>query len=134
MIIQYSRPKRGVITFAQRETAALVVGSKVDLKIMPDDHEEIRVQKYLKLESGQELLIANDIDLAARGTTLKAGDNQEGGTTERDMHWMHHRPSARHPCDSSEHKRELYRKSQPLFDRGNDFRRHQLIQLDFCCC
>ena len=69
----------------------------------------------MKLDSGQTLLVAHNIDLAPRIDALEEGDtvafkgqyewNEKGGV----VHWTHHDPDGRHPWGSLEHKGELYR-------------------------
>ena len=71
--------------------------------ILSDDNEGSRHQRFiLRLSSGQTLLIAHNIDLAPRISSLQKGDivqffgeyewNAKGGV----IHWTHHDPSGRH--------------------------------------
>ena len=89
--------------YKSRASNLQVSGSGEVIRILPDDLDGSRHQKFiLKLSSGQTLLMAHNIDLAPRITSLQAGDridfygeyewNSKGGV----MHWTHHDPSGRH--------------------------------------
>ena len=84
-------------------------------KILPDDREGRRHQRFiLKLDSGQTLLVAHNIDLAPRVAPLTKGDrvaffgeyewNPQGGV----LHWTHHDPRGRHVGGWLEHKGVRY--------------------------
>ncbi len=89
--------------FDERRSGVQTQGRGIVIKILPDDNEGSRHQRFiLKLHSGQTLLIAHNIDLAPRLSTLRKGDtvafygeyewNAKGGV----IHWTHHDPSGRH--------------------------------------
>jgi hypothetical protein len=85
------------------------------IKVLPDDNQGSRHQRFiLELPSGQTLLIAHNIDLAPRITSLKAGDtvefygeyewNAKGGV----IHWTHHDPGGRHVAGWLKHNNRTY--------------------------
>ena len=92
-----------------------VGGSGKVIKVLPDDNEGRRHQRFIiKLSSGQTLLIAHNIDLAPRVGNLKAGDhvnfygvyewNSKGGV----VHWTHHDPNGQHEGGWLNHGGKLY--------------------------
>jgi Protein of unknown function (DUF3465) len=73
-------------------------------KVLRDDDHGQKHQRFLvQLESGQKILIAHNIDLAAKVEGLKEGEiisfsgeyewNNKGGV----VHWTHRDPRGRHP-------------------------------------
>jgi len=89
--------------FKNNQSDIQVGGSGKVIKILPDDTQGSRHQKFiLKLNSGQTILIAHNIDIAPRISALNVGDhinfygeyewNPKGGV----VHWTHHDPSGRH--------------------------------------
>jgi hypothetical protein len=82
---------------------------------LPDDLEGSRHQRFvLRLSSGQTLLVAHNIDLAPRISSLNRGDkvefygeyewNAKGGV----IHWTHHDPSGRHVGGWLKHDSKTY--------------------------
>jgi hypothetical protein len=80
-----------------------VQGSGTVVKVLPDDIDGGRHQRFVvRLESGQTLLVAHNIDVAPRAEGLSVGDtvafngvyewNPEGGT----IHWTHEDPDGSH--------------------------------------
>jgi len=86
-----------------RRSGVQVMGSGTVIRILPDDNDGSRHQRFIvALESGQTLLVAHNIDVAPRVRGLKNGDevtffgeyewNEKGGV----IHWTHHDPQAWH--------------------------------------
>jgi hypothetical protein len=101
--------------YDQQHSGQLVVGEGVVSRILPDDDDGSRHQRFiLRLDSGQTLLIAHNIDVAPRISTLDIGDsitfrgeyewNERGGV----VHWTHHDPARRHPGGWLEHEGKRY--------------------------
>jgi len=89
--------------YRARKSNIQVSGEGVVSRVLPDDRQGIRHQKFiLNLSSGQSLLVAHNIDLAPRIPHLKKGDrisfigeyewNAKGGV----LHWTHKDPHGRH--------------------------------------
>jgi len=89
--------------FRDQASGVQVTGEGVVIKILGDDNDGSRHQRFvLRLESGQTLLVAHNIDLAPRIATLSTGDtvafngeyewNEKGGL----IHWTHNDPGGQH--------------------------------------
>ena len=89
--------------FDNRYSNFQVEGQGIVIKILPDDLVGSRHQRFIvRLDTGQTLLIAHNIDLAPRVVALRKGDtvyfygqyewNPKGGT----IHWTHHDPAGHH--------------------------------------
>jgi hypothetical protein len=92
-----------------------VQGSGVVTALLKDDTSGSRHQRFiLRLDNGQTILIAHNIDIAPRVETLKKGDritfsgeyewNEKGGV----VHWTHHDPRNRHADGWLKHNNRLY--------------------------
>ena len=102
--------------FENHQSNIQVEGEGTVGKVLPDDREGKRHQRFIvKLDSGQSVLVAHNIDLAPRVAGLKAGDrvlfngeyewNAKGGV----IHWTHHDPAGRHVAGWIEHGGRTYR-------------------------
>jgi hypothetical protein len=122
----YARHER--VTERANETASTTVdrpGSKasntqvegigVVSRILPDDNHGSRHQRFiLRLQSGQTLLVAHNIDFAQRIDDLKEGDtveysgeyewNPKGGV----VHWTHRDPSGQHVAGWLKHDGRVF--------------------------
>ncbi len=100
---------------AEWRSGQQVRGSGVVVRVLPDDNDGSRHQRFIvRLASGRTLLIAHNIDLAPRVPSLGQGDsvgfygeyewNDRGGV----IHWTHHDPQGRHPAGWIEHRGRRY--------------------------
>ena len=101
--------------YENRQSNLPVEGSGVVVKILPDDLQGSRHQRFiLRLSSGQTVLIVHNIDLAPRVPALREGDrvefrgeyewNSKGGV----IHWTHHDPNGRHVSGWLKYKGQTY--------------------------
>jgi hypothetical protein len=92
-----------------------VEGEGVVARILADDLAGSRHQRFIvRLASGQTILIAHNIDIAARVAGLQEGDsirfygeyvwNEKGGM----VHWTHHDPEGRHVAGWLKHNGRTY--------------------------
>lgn len=96
-------------------SGAQTQGSGVVIRILPDDNDGSRHQRFIiRLDSGRTLLVAHNIDLAPRISSLREGDsvafngvfeaNEKGGL----IHWTHLDPQGRHEAGWLKHKGQTY--------------------------
>ena len=89
--------------FSDHASDVEVEGQGTVVRVLADDDEGARHQRFiLRLDSGQTLLVAHNIDIAPRVDGLAVGDvvvfrgvyewNAEGGT----VHWTHRDPDGAH--------------------------------------
>jgi hypothetical protein len=101
--------------FSNHQSNLQVSGQGVVTKLLPDDNRGNRHQKFIiKLSSDQTLLIAHNIDLAPRISSLREGDsvqfygeyewNEKGGV----LHWTHRDPNGSHVDGWLEHQGQRY--------------------------
>ncbi len=101
--------------FSNHESNLQVSGQGVVVKLLPDDNRGSRHQKFIiKLSSGQMLLVAHNIDLAPKISTLREGDlvqfygeyewNKKGGV----LHWTHRDPRGSHEAGWLQHQGKKY--------------------------
>jgi len=103
------------VAYENRQSDVQVEGAGRVVKVLPDDNEGSRHQKFiLELASGQTFLVAHNIDLAPRIPDLHEGDrvsfygeyewNERGGV----VHWTHHDPQGRHVDGWLKHQGKRY--------------------------
>jgi len=101
--------------FQQRRSNYQITGSLPVSRLLPDDNDGSRHQKFiLETSTGQTVLVAHNIDLAPRIAGLQVGDtvefygeyewNEKGGV----IHWTHHDPGNRHPHGWLRHNGRTY--------------------------
>ena len=101
--------------YASRNSDVQVVGEGEVVKLLNDDNEGSRHQKFiLRLPSGKTVLIAHNIDLAPRINAIAKGDkvsfygeyewNNRGGV----VHWTHRDPNGRHIGGWLKHQGKTY--------------------------
>jgi len=107
----------GVIanSFRAHASGVQVSGKGITTRVLSDDTDGSRHQRFiLELSSGQTVLIAHNIDLAPRISSLREGDpvefngvyewNSKGGV----IHWTHHDPEGRHEAGWLRHNGRTY--------------------------
>jgi hypothetical protein len=101
--------------FENHRSDVQVQGSGRVSRVLPDDNKGSRHQRFIvQLASGQTVLVAHNIDLAPRVTSIKAGDpvefngeyewNERGGV----IHWTHHDPQGVHEAGWIRHAGQTY--------------------------
>lgn len=101
--------------FEQRRNDLQIEGVGTVAKVLADDRQGSRHQRFiLRLDSGQSLLVAHNIDLAPRLPDLRAGDrvaffgeyewSAQGGV----IHWTHRDPAGRHASGWLKHETRTY--------------------------
>ena len=100
---------------AQQRSGVMVAGEGVVQKVLKDDNEGSRHQRFiLDVGQGKTLLIAHNIDVAPRVPDVRMGEsvrfygqyesNAQGGV----LHWTHHDPAGRHAHGWLEYQGKRY--------------------------
>jgi len=101
--------------FANQQSDIQVKGAGMVQRILKDDNEGSRHQKFiLVLANHETVLVSHNIDLAPRIENLKVGDrvdfygeyewNPKGGV----IHWTHHDPRGNHVDGWLKHNGRTY--------------------------
>jgi hypothetical protein len=101
--------------YEHRASGIQVQSEGVVTRILDDDREGSRHQRFiLRLDDGQTVLVAHNIDLAPRIDGLAVGDtivfygeyawNAKGGV----IHWTHRDPAGRHADGWLKHGNSIY--------------------------
>lgn len=101
--------------YSDRDSGSWIEGSGRVVKLLSDDHEGSRHQRFIiEVRRGETMLIAHNIDLAAR-VPLGMGDrirfrgmyeyNDLGGL----VHWTHHDPLGNEDGGWIRYRRKTYR-------------------------
>jgi Protein of unknown function (DUF3465) len=101
--------------FREQTSGVQVAGKGVVTKVLSDDTDGSRHQRFiLRVDSGQTLLVAHNIDIASRLPSLESGDavefkgvyewNSKGGV----IHWTHRDPRGEHQGGWLKYNGETY--------------------------
>ena len=101
--------------FTERATGRMIFVQGTVARVLSDDRNGSSHQRFVvRTASGQTLLVAHNIDLAARLNGLKAGDtvslygeyvwSDQGGL----MHWTHRDPGGKHAAGYIEWRGQRY--------------------------
>lgn len=101
--------------YSNHDSDIQVSGQGVVVKVLADDNEGSRHQIFIvKLSSGQTLLVAHNIDIAPRISSIREGDlvqfngeyewNEKGGV----IHWTHRDPNGNHVAGWLKHQGQTY--------------------------
>jgi hypothetical protein len=102
--------------FFNKQQSVQVTGSGIVVKLLPDDLDGSRHQKFIvQISENFTILIAHNIDLAPKITDLQQGDqigfsgeyeyNNRGGV----VHWTHHDPGRQHQDGWLKHNGTMYK-------------------------
>ena len=101
--------------YADWQSGDQVRGSGTVTRVLSDDNDGSRHQRFIvEVSPGRTVLIAHNIDLAPRVSSIRVGDavsffgeyewNDRGGV----IHWTHHDPRGSHPGGWIEHNGRRY--------------------------
>lgn len=115
---QVTKQKNNTVekAFSSQKSDVQVIGLGKVVKVLRDDLKGHKHQKFiLRLDSGNSILIAHNIDLAPRISNLKKDDevkfygeyeyNSRGGV----VHWTHHDPKHKHIDGWLKHNQITYK-------------------------
>ena len=105
-----------VVSYSEWRSGQQVQGKGVVIRLLSDDNEGSRHQRFIiQLNTGQTLLVAHNIDIAPRISSLRKGDtvafngeyewNEKGGV----IHWTHRDPQGHHVSGWIEHGGRMYK-------------------------
>jgi len=101
--------------YANQASDVQVTGEGTVSRLLDDDEDGSRHQRFiLRLDSGQTLLVAHNIDIAPRIDSIGVGDNVEfNGVYEWNdrggvLHWTHHDPQGEHEAGWLRHRGRTY--------------------------
>jgi hypothetical protein len=111
----HSPDSASVTSYSEWRSGQQVQGKGIVVRLLSDDNEGSRHQRFiLELSTGQTLLVAHNIDIAPRISSLQNGDrvsfngeyewNDKGGV----IHWTHGDPQGHHAAGWIEHGGTVY--------------------------
>jgi len=104
-----------VAAYSDWRSGQQVQGEGIVIRLLSDDNDGSRHQRFIvRLNTGQTLLVAHNIDIAPRISSLRKGDmvafngeyewNDKGGL----IHWTHRDPKRNHASGWIEHDGRMY--------------------------
>jgi hypothetical protein len=101
--------------FDEHKSDLQMEGTGTVSRLLSDDNDGSRHQRFIvELKTGQTILIAHNVDLAPRISSLDVGDeigffgqyewNEKGGT----IHWTHRDPNRHHTAGWIKHEGRVY--------------------------
>ena len=101
--------------YSEWRSGQQVQGEGIVIRLLADDNDGSRHQRFIiRLNTGQTLLVAHNIDIAPKISSLRKGDmvafngeyewNDKGGV----IHWTHRDPTGHHASGWVEHGGRMY--------------------------
>ena len=114
-ILTFANDVRLAKAYKTQQSDLQIQGRGKVVQLLRDDTKGSQHQRFiLKLNNGQTLLVAHNIDLAPRISNLRRGDtvefygeyewNNKGGV----IHWTHHDPKGHHAHGWLKHNGKIY--------------------------